>query len=162
MAERCRFDSHVRDDPPNGFRDLTDSYTKYAESYKTANPGAHLRQRMSPVRWFQVCMALAQRPTLRPAVFGGAVGAGKQVPLLVYRPRPWQTLARDILSSYSRRSRHGTRGTARFMLRSRSALEKCSVSAESVGVSVMRMHLKAGQLLLAATLRMGTRTLVSG
>jgi hypothetical protein len=45
---------------------------------------------------------------------------------------------------YSRRSRHGTRGTARFMLRSRSALEKCSVSEESVGVSVMRMHLKAG------------------
>lgn len=91
MVERWHLDSHVTDDSSNGFRDLTDSYTKYAESYKTANPGAHLRQRMSPVRWFQVCMALAQRPTLRAAVFGGAVGAGKQVPLLVYRPRPWQT-----------------------------------------------------------------------
>ena len=43
MAERWHLDSHVRDDPPNGFRDLTDSYTMYAESYKKANPGAHLR-----------------------------------------------------------------------------------------------------------------------
>jgi hypothetical protein len=66
--------------------------------------------------------------------------------------RPWATIG----------SRHGTRGTTRSMLRSRSALEKCSASTESDGVSVMRMHLKAGQLLLAATLRTGTRTLASG
>jgi PilZ domain len=58
--------------------------------------------------------------------------------------------------------RHGTRGTTRSMLRSRSAWEKCSGSTESDGVSVMRMHLKAGQLLFAATLRTGTRTLASG
>jgi hypothetical protein len=59
-------------------------------------------------------------------------------------------------------SRHGTRGTTRSMLRSRSALEKCSASTGSDGVSVMRMHLKAGQLLFAATLRTGTSTLASG
>jgi hypothetical protein len=59
-------------------------------------------------------------------------------------------------------SRHGTRGTTRCMLRSRSAWEKCNASTESDGVSVMRMHLKTGVLLFAATLRTGTRTLVSG
>ncbi len=58
--------------------------------------------------------------------------------------------------------RHGTRGTTRSMLRSRSALEKCNASTESDGVSVMRMHLKTGWLLFAATLRTETRTLVSG
>jgi DNA-binding transcriptional LysR family regulator len=40
--------------------------------------------------------------------------------------------------------RHGTRGTTRSMLRSRSALEKSRTSTGWAGVSVMRMHLKAG------------------
>jgi hypothetical protein len=59
-------------------------------------------------------------------------------------------------------SRHGTRGTTRSMLRSRSALENRRASTEFDGVSVMRMHLKTGWLLFAATLRTGIRTLVSG
>jgi|SRR5208282_1835845 len=58
--------------------------------------------------------------------------------------------------------RQGTRGTARSRLRARSALEKCSGSSPSAGFRVMRIHFDAGWLLLAATLQMEIKTLVSG